>query len=129
MREVQALLDSANASRPPHERLSRLGPDILAPRLELGAVVYAALLLAESLAALAWGVRVHSRGFVQLGGLSLVANAIANVIRNVWTYVIIFCGHFTADAETSTTSLRANQRSASTAWHPPARIEEPPLLR
>jgi linoleoyl-CoA desaturase len=29
-----------------------------------------------------------------------VANAIANVIRNVWTYVIIFCGHFTADAET-----------------------------
>jgi fatty acid desaturase len=30
----------------------------------------------------------------------LVANAIANVIRNVWTYVIIFCGHFTADAET-----------------------------
>ena len=30
----------------------------------------------------------------------LVANAIANVIRNLWTYVIIFCGHFTADAET-----------------------------
>ena len=30
----------------------------------------------------------------------LAANAIANVIRNVWTYVIIFCGHFTADAET-----------------------------
>ena len=30
----------------------------------------------------------------------LVANAIANIIRNVWTYVIIFCGHFTADAET-----------------------------
>lgn len=30
----------------------------------------------------------------------LVANAIANMIRNVWTYVIIFCGHFTADAET-----------------------------
>jgi fatty acid desaturase len=30
----------------------------------------------------------------------LVANVIANVIRNVWTYVIIFCGHFTADAET-----------------------------
>ncbi len=30
----------------------------------------------------------------------LVANAIANVIRNVWTYVIIFCGHFTADVET-----------------------------
>lgn len=31
---------------------------------------------------------------------ALAANAVANVIRNLWTYVIIFCGHFTADAET-----------------------------
>jgi fatty acid desaturase len=30
----------------------------------------------------------------------LAGNAVANVLRNVWTYVIIFCGHFTADAET-----------------------------
>jgi linoleoyl-CoA desaturase len=30
----------------------------------------------------------------------LLANVVANLIRNVWTYVIIFCGHFTADAET-----------------------------
>ena len=30
----------------------------------------------------------------------LLGNAVANVIRNVWTYVIIFCGHFTADVET-----------------------------
>ena len=30
----------------------------------------------------------------------LLGNALANVLRNVWTYVIIFCGHFTADAET-----------------------------
>jgi len=30
----------------------------------------------------------------------LLGNVIANVIRNVWTYVIIFCGHFTADVET-----------------------------
>ena len=30
----------------------------------------------------------------------LLGNVVANVIRNVWTYVIIFCGHFTADAET-----------------------------
>lgn len=30
----------------------------------------------------------------------LVGNAIANVLRNLWTYLIIFCGHFTADAET-----------------------------
>jgi NADPH-dependent stearoyl-CoA 9-desaturase len=30
----------------------------------------------------------------------LLGNLVANVIRNVWTYVVIFCGHFTADAET-----------------------------
>ena len=30
----------------------------------------------------------------------LLGNAVANVLRNVWTYTIIFCGHFTADAET-----------------------------
>jgi fatty acid desaturase len=27
----------------------------------------------------------------------LAANAIANVLRNLWTYMIIFCGHFPAD--------------------------------
>lgn len=30
----------------------------------------------------------------------LLGNLAANGLRNVWTYVIIFCGHFTADAET-----------------------------
>lgn len=30
----------------------------------------------------------------------LLGNVVANIIRNVWTYVIIFCGHFTADVET-----------------------------
>lgn len=30
----------------------------------------------------------------------LAGNAIANVIRNIWTYVVIFCGHFTAQAAT-----------------------------
>ncbi len=29
----------------------------------------------------------------------LLGNLAANGIRNVWTYVVIFCGHFTADAE------------------------------
>lgn len=27
----------------------------------------------------------------------LAANAVANVLRNLWTYMIIFCGHFPAD--------------------------------
>lgn len=30
----------------------------------------------------------------------LLGNVLANVLRNLWTYMIIFCGHFTADAET-----------------------------
>jgi linoleoyl-CoA desaturase len=30
----------------------------------------------------------------------LAGNAAANLIRNLWTFGIIFCGHFTADAET-----------------------------
>jgi fatty acid desaturase len=30
----------------------------------------------------------------------LLGNVVANVMRNLWTYTIIFCGHFTADAET-----------------------------
>ena len=30
----------------------------------------------------------------------LLANVVANLLRNLWTYVIIFCGHFTADVET-----------------------------
>ena len=29
----------------------------------------------------------------------ILGNLVANSMRNVWTYVIIFCGHFTADAE------------------------------
>lgn len=30
----------------------------------------------------------------------LLGNVVANLLRNVWTYTIIFCGHFTTDAET-----------------------------
>ena len=45
----------------------------------LDAVIYAVLLLVESLAALAWGMRIHTRGYVQLGILALVANAIAQL--------------------------------------------------
>ncbi|MBL0030355.1 MAG: acyl-CoA desaturase [Rhodanobacteraceae bacterium] len=35
-------------------------------------------------------------GFVPV----LLGSIAANVLRNLWTYMIIFCGHFTADAET-----------------------------
>lgn len=30
----------------------------------------------------------------------LAGNLVANLLRNLWTFGIIFCGHFTADAET-----------------------------
>ena len=39
----------------------------------------------------------------------LLGNVVANVLRNLWTYVIIFCGHFTADAETFPKSSVANE--------------------
>ena len=42
-----------------------------------GAFVYAAWLGMESLAAIGWGVRTRSRGYVSLGTLALVANAVA----------------------------------------------------
>ena len=29
----------------------------------------------------------------------LLGNVVANVLRNLWTWTVIFCGHFTADAE------------------------------
>jgi linoleoyl-CoA desaturase len=32
----------------------------------------------------------------------LAANAVANVIRNVWAYMIIFCGHFPDGAQVFT---------------------------
>jgi hypothetical protein len=39
--------------------------------------IYALILLLESLAAIGWGAHVHSRGYVRLGILALVANALA----------------------------------------------------
>jgi len=45
----------------------------------LDEVIYAVLLLVESLVALGWGIRIRSRGYVQLGVLSLVANGIAQL--------------------------------------------------
>jgi linoleoyl-CoA desaturase len=39
----------------------------------------------------------------------IIGNLIANGIRNVWTFSIIFCGHFTADAEVFPKSIVANE--------------------
>jgi len=45
--------------------------------LPRGAFVYAAWLGMESLAAIGWGVRTRSRGYVSLGAAALLANAVA----------------------------------------------------
>ncbi len=42
----------------------------------------------------------------------LLGNLVANGIRNVWTFTIIFCGHFTADAEVFPKSVLENETRA-----------------
>ncbi len=39
----------------------------------------------------------------------LTGNIVANLMRNLWTYTIIFCGHFTAHAETFPKSCVINE--------------------
>jgi fatty acid desaturase len=47
------------------------------------------------------------------GFLSVLAgNVVANVIRNIWTYTVIFCGHFTTDVETFPKSVLKNESRA-----------------
>lgn len=42
----------------------------------------------------------------------LAGNFIANIIRNYWTFVIIFCGHFTADSEVFDKSIIEGESQA-----------------
>ncbi len=57
--------------------------------------------------------------FPILAGLNfpkvVLANLIANMIRNVWTYAVIFCGHFTENTETFTTEEIKNETKAQ--WY------------
>ncbi len=39
----------------------------------------------------------------------LTGNLVANVMRSLWTYTVIFCGHFTADVETFPKSVLRNE--------------------
>lgn len=45
----------------------------------------------------------------------LLGNLAANLIRNVWTNAIIFCGHFTADAQVFTKAETASESRG--AWY------------
>lgn len=45
----------------------------------------------------------------------LTGTLCANVLRNVWTYVVIFCGHFTTDVETFPKSVLQNETQAQ--WY------------
>ena len=42
----------------------------------------------------------------------LLGNLVANGMRNVWTYTVIFCGHFTANAELFPKSVLENESRA-----------------
>ncbi len=42
----------------------------------------------------------------------LTGNMVANVIRSIWTYTVIFCGHFTTDVETFPKSVLKNETRA-----------------
>ena len=42
----------------------------------------------------------------------LAGNFAANILRNLWTFTIIFCGHFTADAEVFDKSVLENESQA-----------------
>ena len=46
---------------------------------------------------------------------TLTANATANIIRNLWSYMIIFCGHFPDGAETFTEDQLEGETGAS--WY------------
>ncbi len=45
----------------------------------------------------------------------LAGNAVANVMRSLWTYTVIFCGHFTTDVQTFPKSVLKNDTRAS--WY------------
>ena len=59
--------------------LAALMGSALVQSLPRGAFVYALLLLVESLASLGWGIRNRLRGYVQVGGAALIANAVAQL--------------------------------------------------
>jgi NADPH-dependent stearoyl-CoA 9-desaturase len=46
---------------------------------------------------------------------TLTANAVANLVRNLWTYVVIFCGHFPDGAEKFTADALADETQAE--WY------------
>lgn len=54
----------------------------------------------------AWGATI---GFVEGFLAVLLGNALANVIRNLWTFVVIFCGHFTEGVHTFDAELVAGE--------------------
>ena len=46
---------------------------------------------------------------------TLAANATANLLRNLWAYVVIFCGHFPDGAEKFTADVLENETRAD--WY------------
>ncbi|MCK4824373.1 hypothetical protein KA005_51955, partial [bacterium] len=59
--------------------LSMLMGSAFVQSLPRGSYIFAILLLGENLMAIFWGIRTRSRGFVQLGVVALIANAIVQL--------------------------------------------------
>jgi NADPH-dependent stearoyl-CoA 9-desaturase len=46
----------------------------------------------------------------------LAGNFVANIMRNLWTYTVIFCGHFTADVHTFPKNVVENESRGHWYW-------------
>lgn len=86
-----------------HSERDRLSPDV-------GKVVQARWTLVEKIA------RQAVKDYVIFPALSLSrwrrtlgANVVANLLRNLWTYVVIFCGHFPDGAEKFSADVLENE--------------------
>lgn len=90
--EVEQLRVDREATK---ARMKALWPNVRAKMWRQFKKDYLLWPLVGGLAGLALGT-----GFVPALLASLAGHAVANVIRNVWTFVVIFCGHFTDQVHT-----------------------------
>ena len=78
------------------KKWSECRPQWLLVRAKIWRQVRRDFILWPLVGALAWGLYTQTTDGAIDGGLAVLAgNAIGNLIRNVWAWAIIFCGHFT----------------------------------
>ncbi|MDT5279929.1 MAG: NADPH-dependent stearoyl-CoA 9-desaturase [Mycobacterium sp.] len=71
-----------------------------------------------------WGIALHDVDFERIRAATLsrsrwrrtsAANATANLVRNLWAYLVIFCGHFPDGAEKFTADVLEHETRAE--WY------------